>query len=322
MIRGDRRKLFAFLLLICLLVMPREVFAAPEGGDGGACEITIRYAHDGAPLPGAAFSLYQVGAHNAGNELIITDAFSAYAFDFDPQDTSAWHALANTLESYVQRDQLTPAGQERTDENGEAVFAGLAQGLYLVTGAQTVVGGYTYTPDPILVCLPYLEEGGAAQYSVLLAPKMDVTPPGQPEQVSVSVVKVWRDSGTTAYRPVKITAELLRDGAVCQTVELTAANNWRHTWSDLPAGHTYRVTEREVPEAYTVSIERENSGFVITNSIRPGTPQTPDDPRLPQTGMLQWPVFALSAAGLLAICAGWLLKKGAAGEKEGKQDEV
>ena len=242
-------------------------------------------------------------------ELAITDAFSEYAVTFDTQDTGAWHTLAGTLEAYARRDGILPARQGSTDERGEVSFTDLAPGVYLVAGEPRTAGGYTYAPEPILVCLPYLDENGAARYSVSLSPKKDAVPSEEQEPLSVLAVKVWNDGGREDDRPDKVTVELIQDGTVCRTAELTAANNWRCVWHDLAPGHTYHVTEREIPEGYTVRIRREGNSYIITNSRISGTPKTPYAPKLPQTGMLQWPVSVLSAAGLLAVGAGILMKK-------------
>lgn len=155
---------------------------------------------------------------------------------------------------------------------------------------------------------------------------------------------------------------------------LNEKNNWRYTWRDLDAGHSWKVVEQTVPDGYTVSISREGITFVITNSYeddradtpeptslptptptptptstptpkptptlkpvptptptwspdQPDTPDQPDDwtgdggeqdtdtpkatetpeqPGLPQTGTLSWPVPVLACGGMLLFLAGWI----------------
>jgi hypothetical protein len=85
--------------------------------------------------------------------------------------------------------------------------------------------------------------------------------------------------------------------------------------------------ERNIAEAYEVTVTGSATAFVVTNSYltelpeepgpggpdpgespEPGTPP-PDGgttgPTLPQTGQLWWPVPVLSAAGLLLFGLGW-----------------
>ena len=139
--------------------------------------------------------------------------------------------------------------------------------------------------------------------------------------------------------------QLLRDGKVWDTVTLTAANNWRYTWTGLDSGHRWTVVEKEL-DGYTVEVTREGITYVITNTYTeedepepivpdkpsPGTPDIPtgppsepdypakpeskpSGPKLPQTGQLWWPVPALTAAGLLLIVWGLLRRRGAGNEK-------
>ena len=95
---------------------------------------------------------------------------------------------------------------------------------------------------------------------------------------------------------------------------LNDSNNWRYEWTDLDESFKWQVTEYKTPENYTVSVSREGITYVMTNtyqSERPGTPETPGksgtpgNARLPQTGMLWWPVPLLAFAGLLLFLIGW-----------------
>ena len=89
------------------------------------------------------------------------------------------------------------------------------------------------------------------------------------EKTSVDVTKTWvGTAGTSA------TIKLLADGAEKETVTLTAADNWTHTFSNLPKfdatdGHeiVYTVDEVDVPN-YTKGISgTAATGFTVTNTI-------------------------------------------------------
>ena len=107
--------------------------------------------------------------------------------------------------------------------------------------------------------------------------------------------------------------QLLRDGRVYDTVTLSEENNWRYTWTGLDEDFTWRVVEAEVPEGYTVSVQREGITFVLTNTHLSCTPSDPplDRPsgnsgnKLPQTGSLWWPVPLLLCGGILLLILGW-----------------
>ena len=81
------------------------------------------------------------------------------------------------------------------------------------------------------------------------------------------------------------------------TVELNAANNWKHTFSSLyefytPKGedgvkYKYYVTEKNIPGYNTEITGNQDSGFVVTNKeINPKTPapKNPPQPKTPNTG--------------------------------------
>lgn len=81
------------------------------------------------------------------------------------------------------------------------------------------------------------------------------------------------------------------------TVELNAANNWKHTFSNLyefytPEGadgvkYKYYVTEKSIPGYNTQITGNQDSGFVVTNKeINPKTPapKNPPQPKTPNTG--------------------------------------
>ena len=81
------------------------------------------------------------------------------------------------------------------------------------------------------------------------------------------------------------------------TVELNAANNWKHTFSSLyefytPEGadgvkYKYYVTEKSIPGYNTQITGNQDSGFVVTNKeINPKTPapKNPPQPKTPNTG--------------------------------------
>jgi len=88
-------------------------------------------------------------------------------------------------------------------------------------------------------------------------------------KTSVTVQKVWRDSNNQdGKRPASVQATLYANGAFVQTVTLSAANNWKYTWSDLNkmsggAEIKYTVRETNVPKGYTASVRTDEMTGVI-----------------------------------------------------------
>ena len=114
---------------------------------------------------------------------------------------------------------------------------------------------------------------------------------------------MWDDDGCEDKRPDSILVQLLENGEIVDTVVLSQENNWEYIWNNLDGGSRWQVTEAEVPDGYTVAITQEGTVFIMTNT-RPSEP-----PKLPQTGMLWWPVPALVCGGLLLIVAGLVVRR-------------
>lgn len=60
---------------------------------------------------------------------------------------------------------------------------------------------------------------------------------------------------------------------------------------------------------YDVTIQSKTEPEKAPEPTKPN-PSMPSDPKLPQTGQLTWPIPVLTAAGLLLIVAGFMLRRG------------
>ena len=101
----------------------------------------------------------------------------------------------------------------------------------------------------------------------------------------VPVTKVWEDKDNQdGIRPGSIEVVLLADGEAYATAVLAEANDWSHTFYELPKVKAdeetgkavdikYTVEEPTVT-GYTVAIKAEGSGYVITNTHEPATTYT------------------------------------------------
>ena len=155
--KGQNRILcHAIAALICLLLTFSQVYAQPSDPVAFDGNIEIHYSDGNTGLEGVNFMIYEVAAFDESNVLAVTDAFADYQIDFDFQDGSGMRALAQTIDAYVVRDGIAPVMVQQTDASGTTVFAGL-RGLYLVRGEEAVINGNLYTPEPTLICLPYVQ---------------------------------------------------------------------------------------------------------------------------------------------------------------------
>ena len=294
-ILGRAGALAALVLLACALAVTAVAQTIDLDREN---TLTVSFGESGEGFPEVEFSLYPVAALTEEGEYALTDDFAQYPVSLEDLDSSGLRSLAQTLDAYVARDTLTPLLSQETGEDGMVSFDGLSPGLYLVLGESYTQDNTVYTPSPMLFYLPGQGEDGGWEYEVTASCKFD-----QEEitdtTVSRKVQKVWKDSGNQSKRPEMVFVQLLENGAVVDTVALSEENNWEYTWEGLDASSRWQVAETNVPDGYTVTVTQEGTLFVVTNTYPGKTP-----PKLPQTGLLWWPVPLLACAGLVLVIAG------------------
>ncbi|MGM9615432.1 MAG: Cna B-type domain-containing protein [Oscillospiraceae bacterium] len=261
---------------------------------------------------GAAFSVWRVGDVSPDADFTLTGDFAGYPVPVEGNSGWDWLNVARTLAGYAAADGIAPTAEGVTDEDGRLSFPGLSTGLYLVVGQPSTEDGYVYTPTPFLICLPDLDEADEWIYDVTAVVKYERS---AYERRTMGVLKLWE--GGDAERPEAVTVELLCDGALYDSVTLSAENNWRYVWEGLEPGHLWLLVERDVPENYMASVSAAGDWFTVTNTYTGSPEPEPPDPgpggsgegKLPQTGQLWWPVPLLAGAGLVLFAAGWYVSR-------------
>lgn len=263
---------------------------------------------------GARVRLYRAALVNAVGDIYTpTDEFAGYPVEWNGRDAQTpWgDQMAQTLAGYMERDGVEPLARAATGTDGSVRFDGLEVGLYLGVVEPAYGAGARYEFAPFMVQLPGLStrEGADAWVydNVSVQPKHDSA-----ETTRVSAVKVWNDDSAlqagVVERPAQIVVQLLRDGEMADEAALSEASNWRHTWENLEAGHAWRVVEKATAPGYTVSVGRDGSVFTVTNTASVPVPGEPgggsEEPKLPQTSVLWWPVPVLLAVGATLLIAG------------------
>lgn len=257
------------LILVCLLLSAAFPAALAAPSD---CSLTLSYTPDGAPLAGATFRVYRVARVNQA-QMTFT-AVSPYSGYHVLGNTSvSWLERAETLRGYVLRDELAPTAEAVTNAEGVAVFPQLETGLYLILGGRAQRDGFFYDPVPFFLSLPNsYDKGETWVRDVTSSVKFErFEVPKDPVQRHVK--KVWEnDAGHEEARPEAITVELLRDGAVYDTVELNAGNNWRWDWTSLDPNSEWRLVEQDPGGNYQPSVTQVGITFLVTNTYAPPTP--------------------------------------------------
>lgn len=291
---------------LCLFGMTVSVFASERIHPDAKAGITIRYNEEGAE-----FTLYKVADVSSDVIFTPTASFQGYPLKWNGLDAEGQRVLAETLDVYVSRDKIPETTKLIMDAEGQAAADNLDTGLYLVIGKPVQNSDSGFTPVPFLVSLPSDGEDGSWDYHPVIDAKRKPLDSYLSDVIQRRVTKNWDDEGQETKRPDTIVVELLKDGAVEETVELNKNNNWSYIWKELSTKYEWKVMEKDVPEDYTVTVVLENKTFTITNTANnKKNSQVPgDDHMLPRTGQLWWPVPVLAFAGMASLLIGLVRKK-------------
>lgn len=256
--------IFFLISAIFMTIFAYTAFAADKN------TVTFKYT-----LENAKFDVYKVGEIGE-NGVDLAEKYAKYRVDLN--DTSA----AQTLSEYITRDSLSPDITMVTDSAFIAKFDA-ENGVYLILGGSTVYNGTKYTALPVMVSVSGKDIEVDAKYEK----KSDSSSDGDNKDkdsksdttsdtgrtkggssasvnrtsVSVSATKVWKGGS----RPDSVTLQLLKDGKVYEEKVVNSDNNWRCSWEKLDKKSDWSVVEKEVPQGFEVSINRNGSTWVITN---------------------------------------------------------
>ena len=294
---GTRALVALAVALCCLLVPGRAAWAATEIDTSRTCSVTVTLADDAGAVSGATVRAWRVGDVSPAAELTLSGDFASYPVDLSDLDSSGWRHAAQTLAAYAERDNVPVTREGVTDATGSVRFADLATGLYLVDATAAAGEADSVEVEPALVMLPQLNAVDTLDYDAHVSLKFERVP--TTGVTSVSVQKTWDDDGTE--RPEAIVAQLLDGGRVVDEVELSPANDWRHTWEGLDPTHSWSVIEKDAPEGYSVTVRRSGDLFTIVNAAPGPEPEGP----LSRTGEPWNPAVPLAAIGLVLLLFGW-----------------
>ncbi len=312
----------SFLLLLLLWSAP--VFAAGAIDTSRPVTLTIQYQEAEKVVSGVPFALYRVADVSPYGEYTVSDEFKNYI----PETAFAGddgRALAETLAGQIAANKIAPLDEGTTDAQGQLRFPvkqkELLPGMYLAVAQVLTKDKVSYTTEPFFVALPGADTAANDwNYDVLAVPKHTAEPvPDEPEKTSLKVLKVWKDEGYEKLRPTAVVVKLYQNGEIYgKEVTLTEANNWRYTWEDLPVYDSsgkkidWKLTENTI-RGYIGKVVLEKDTFTVTNTINKNeTPlsELPGSSKLPQTGLLWWPVPLLAFAGVICLLLGRIFKRG------------
>lgn len=307
-----KKALSAIMGMALTFIMITAVFSVSVGADIQR-ELRLICKKESKQIENMHWNIYRIG-EKQGNRFVLIGDFADYPIDFSDINEDNIGSVAQTLESFVIRDAVTPLAGGYTDADGTVSFSGLKSGIYLAIADKIRVGMLDYRAAPLLA---EITDSGESVF-----PKIYESIVASSGSVSYTVKKVWLDNDNSEnVRPESITVDLYGDGTIADTVTLDESNGWMHEWSELDSETEWRIVERDIPKRYSVLISGDSNQFLIENTLDDYTVTTTTtttttitttagrDYDIPQTGQLWWPVFILSFGGLMFIVTGLLIRR-------------
>jgi hypothetical protein len=315
-----KRRMAVVLFLICFCFWLNPCYAMAASTTNASqpidieqeCTLTLSYSCDGTAFENVAVKLYKIADVSADFQYTLTSIFAPSGLVLNGvQTVGEWNVIRSTLEAQIFADKIEPDRMAKTDSSGQVCFDTLKSGLYLAIVGSVKQGDLTCLFDSALVALPGLNTDGVWQYQVSVVSKSEIIPPSDTDKyVQLKVVKLWKGDEGRKSRPKNVDVEIFRDGISYKKVVLSQENNWSYNWSSKDDGANWTIIERDVPSGYTMTVEKRENSFVLTNTFVPKNPDGPHD--IPQTGdtsNIMFYVVLMIVSGSMLIILGIIGKR-------------
>lgn len=250
----------------------------------GSIQITLYEKNDNEKIEGSELTIYKVADAREKDHNLVFE----YVKELEGCPVSLVDLKSSTVSGEIEK--CIPSDMtgivKVTDGDGSVKYEDLDLGLYLVKQTNKVEGFSKI--DSFLAMIPKVIDNKWV-YDVEATPKTDII-----RVINIDVKKVWNTSTSntnhTINIPKSITIELLLNDEVIDTITLSKENDWKYTWIDLEKSDMYTVREKNVPKGYTVTYQKEDNSFIITNTSS-----------LVQTGQMLWIVLLVGMIGVLFV---------------------
>ena len=241
-----------------------------------------------------------VGDPNIKHDLKVRDSFvnieggilnglNTYTIQIKKTDDSVPGQPLKDAEFTLRKKGSSYSKTAKTDEHGIASFNGLLYADYELEETKAPEG-YKKVDSTIPITTGDLTNPNNVDKTFVVNVINKKKDDPQPETVAFSVEKKWVvDAANPATIPATIEVYLKKNGVKdpAQKLELSATNNWKASFSNLPKEDehgraiNYDIEELAV-EGFTVGIAGDvANGFTVKNSQKPTVPPTPTTPATP-----------------------------------------
>ena len=242
-----------------------------------------------------------VGDPNIKHDLKVRDSFvnieggilnglNTYTIQIKKTDDSVPGQPLKGAEFTLKKIGSSYTKTAKTDDNGIINFDGLLYAEYELKETNAPDGYEILNADPITITTNDLTNPDNVDKTFVVKVTNKKKGDPQPETVAFSVEKKWVvDAANPATIPATIEVYLKKNGVKdpAQKLELSATNNWKASFSNLPkkdaqgTAINYGIEEVTV-EGFNVGIAGDAAnGFTVTNSQKPTVPPTPTTPATP-----------------------------------------
>ena len=242
-----------------------------------------------------------VGDPNIKHDLKVRDSFvnieggflnglNTYNIEVRKTDDSNPAQPLKDAEFTLRKKGSSYSKTAKTGENGIASFKGLLYADYELEETKAPEGYEKVDSTPISITTDDLTNPDNVNKTFVVKVTNKKKDDPQPETVAFSVEKKWVvDAANPATIPATIEVYLKKNGVkdLDQKLELSATNNWKASFSNLPKEDAqgkainYGIEEVTV-EGFNVGIAGDAAnGFTVTNSQKPTVPPTPTTPSTP-----------------------------------------
>ena len=313
-----RMGIIGLLIYVCLCLIPCNAHAASTADakemiqPERPCTITVSYVYNGTAFSDLSVKLYKIADVSADFQYTPTTRFQSTGLRLNGvQSAGEWNVIRSTLEAHIIANAIVANDTAATDRTGQVSFESLMPGLYLAIPGTGIANSVQCTFESTLVSLPGLGTDGLWQYQISSTAKGVPLPPADAdEEISLKILKLWKGDSNTSKRPKEIEVEIFRNGKHYQTITLSENNHWSYSWTVKDDGSEWMVAERNVPSGYTATLKKQDTSFVLTNTLVPNTPPSgTEGPKTGDTSNIMLYMLLMYTSGILLVILGITGKK-------------
>jgi hypothetical protein len=304
--------------------------------------ITVNMRYNGSTVSGGNLTIYKVATlqESSGTyKYVLTDAFAGSGISTEKLESAD---SAKTLSTYATKHSITGTTQV-IGSSGSLSYTDLELGVYLFVQGYSATGYMSISP--FLVSVPTSINGNYT-YNVNADPKLEVrkrsgssgggSGSGNSSGGSSSTSTTTSKTPTSTSSPKSTsspTSDTPKDRSILSNPEATgspgstSSNGTNPSGSSSPSAGTVSGNGTNPSEDSDTALSVDENGNPIDeqalsseeNASQPDVSISPNgsdaanptetaQPKLPQTGQLNWPIPVLVVLGLGVFTAGWIVR--------------